>query len=153
MELRIYKRQDFPLLAELFYNTVHIVNAKDYNKAQLDVWASGNVEEKKWNKAFLENYTVVALINNIVVGFGDMDKKGYLDMLYVHKDFQGGGIGTAIVNELEKNAFSCGNSHFTTHASVTAKPFFEKRGYTALCENKVVRSGIELKNYIMEKTV
>ena len=37
-----------------------------------------------------------------------------------------------------------------THASITAKPFFEKRGYSVVTEQFVERSGVFLKNYIME---
>ncbi len=37
-----------------------------------------------------------------------------------------------------------------THASVTAKPFFEKRGYRVVKEQFVERKSVFLKNYIME---
>lgn len=39
MEIRKYKQSDCRILTELFYHTVHTVNAKDYTKEQLDVWA------------------------------------------------------------------------------------------------------------------
>jgi len=39
MIIRKYQPSDCKELTELFYNTVHIVNAKDYTKEQLDVWA------------------------------------------------------------------------------------------------------------------
>lgn len=41
MLIREYQSSDCKELAELFYNTVHAVNAKDYTKEQLDVWATG----------------------------------------------------------------------------------------------------------------
>lgn len=39
MIIRPYQTADCEALARLFYDTVHTVNAKDYTKAQLDVWA------------------------------------------------------------------------------------------------------------------
>ena len=84
------------------------------------------------------------------MGFGDMDG-GYLDRLYVHRDHQRQGIAKAIVSELEAQATASGISVFTTHASITAKPFFENRGYVSVSERKVIRSGVELTNYAMEK--
>ena len=42
---------------------------------------------------------------------------------------------------------------FTTHASVTAKPFFEKRGYQVVQEQQVEKKGILLTNYVMKKGV
>ena len=40
---------------------------------------------------------------------------------------------------------------FSTYASITAKPFFEQRGYRVVRENTVVRCNIKLNNFIMEK--
>ncbi|HBA02722.1 MAG TPA: GNAT family N-acetyltransferase, partial [Clostridium sp.] len=87
MRIRRYEPSDCKDLAELFYNTVHSINAKDYTEEQLNVWATGSVDLEKWNKSLLENFTVIAIENNIIVGFGDIDKSGYLDRLYVHKDY------------------------------------------------------------------
>ena len=50
MVIREYQSTDCKELAELFYHTVHIVNAKDYTKEQLDAWATGKVDLKKWKK-------------------------------------------------------------------------------------------------------
>lgn len=36
-----------------------------------------------------------------------------------------------------------------THASITARPFFEKRGYRVEKEHVVVRHGVRLSNYVM----
>ena len=36
MELREYKPTDCEQMAQLFYNTVHSVNAKDYTEEQLN---------------------------------------------------------------------------------------------------------------------
>ncbi|WP_369283577.1 GNAT family N-acetyltransferase [Oscillibacter sp. GMB15532] len=151
MELRNYKPEDCVALAELFFNTVHSINARDYTNPQLNAWATGNVDISVWNKSFLAHNTLVAEINRVIVGFGDMDDTGYLDKLFVHKDYQGKGIAAAIINKLEQQAGLKNISLFTTHASITAKPFFEKHGYFVVQENLVVRNDIKLTNFIMEK--
>lgn len=147
MQLREYITSDCEQLSKLFFQTVHSVNAKDYTKEQLDVWATGTVDLKEWDKSFTEHYTVVAIDNNIIVGFGDIDKTGYIDRLYVHADYQGKGVATAICNRLEQAV----QGKITTHASITAKPFFEKRGYKVVKEQQVERQGIYLINFCMEK--
>ena len=149
MFIRKYESIDCKELAELFYNTVHTINAKDYTKEQLDAWASGLVDLEKWDQSFQEHFTVVAVENGIIVGFGDIDTTGYLDRLYVHKNNQRKGIATAICDQLESKV----QGKIVTHASVTAKPFFEKRGYKVLKEQQVVRKKIFLKNYVMEKNL
>ena len=146
--LRKYKQQDCEEMAQLFYDTVHTVNVKDYEKKQLDVWATGTVDLEGWNESFLAHDTVVAVDNDRIVGFGDMDETGYLDRLYVHKDYQGKKIATLILAELEKKVKPC---KIITYASITAKPFFENRGYEVVKENVVIRNNVYLSNYIMEK--
>lgn len=148
MRLRKYIETDCGELAQLFHDTVHTVNARDYTQEQLDVWAAGDVDLEKWNVSFLAHHTVVAEMSGRIVGFGDMDESGYLDRLYVHKDFQHCGVATAICGELEKCSTA---TEFTTHASITARPFFEKRGYTVLKEQQVERRGVWLTNFVMRK--
>ena len=44
MKIRNYKPSDCKEMAELFYHTIHTVNAKDYTEEQLNVWATGQVD-------------------------------------------------------------------------------------------------------------
>ena len=148
MKLRIYAESDCPELAQLFYDTVHTVNGSDYDQEQLDAWATGEVDLENWNRSFLAHHTVVAEQDGIIVGFGDMDETGYLDRLYVHKDYQRMGVATAICDELERNSTA---TEFITHASITARPFFEKRGYDVIKEQQVERRDVRLTNFAMMK--
>lgn len=148
MIIREYTSLDCEDLAKLFYNTVHSVNSEDYTDEQVNAWATGKVDLVRWDGDFQRHHTVVAVEKGIIVGFGDMDKTGYLDRLYVHKDYQGQGIATAICNELES---ACGAAKIFTHASITAKAFFSGRGYKVITEQQVVRNGVALTNYVMEK--
>ncbi|HIS46060.1 MAG TPA: GNAT family N-acetyltransferase [Candidatus Scybalocola faecigallinarum] len=147
MEIRQYKQSDCKEMADLFYNTVHTINAKDYTKEQIDVWATGQVDLEKWNQSFQEHFTVVAVDYETIVGFGDIDKTGYLDRLYIHADYQGKGIATMICDQLEQEV----QGSIITHASITARPFFEKRGFKVIKEQSVERQGIFLTNFVMEK--
>lgn len=147
MEIRMYRQSDCKILAELFYHTVHTVNAGDYTEEQLNVWATGKVDLEKWNQSLQEHFSVVAVDHSTIVGFGDIDKTGYLDHLYVHADHQRKGIATAVCNQLEQAV----QGNIVTHASITARPFFEKRGYRVIKEQSVERQGIFLTNYLMEK--
>ena len=149
MIIRKYKPSDCMELIRLFRDTVYTVNANDYTPEQLSVWADNNRTPEEWNNSFTEHYTIVA-VDNIIKGFGDIDSSGYLDRLFVHKDFQRQKIATCICNELEKNATS---GKIITHASITAKPFFLNRGYYVVKKQQVFRNGVYLTNYIMEKQI
>ena len=109
MVIREYEPKDCKELAGLFYNTVHTVDAKDYTKEQLDAWATGKIDLEKWNQSFQEHYSIVAVDGEITIGFGDIDKTGYLDRLYVHKDYQGKGVATICTNLLVYKTELCHN--------------------------------------------
>lgn len=148
--IRNYQLSDCNQLAELFYNTVHTINAKDYSNEQLGAWAPDEIDVLEWNTSLLNHYSIVAVKDDVIVGFGDIDKNGYLDRLYVHKDYQNQGIATTICDNLE-NAVDV--DRITTHASITARPFFLHRGYKQIKEQQVVRDGIVMTNFIMEKMI
>ena len=147
-----YQPGEAAALAELFYQTVHAVCTGDYTPAQLDAWADGKVDVAAWDKYFLRHDTLVARMNGEIVGFADLDG-GYLDRLYVHKDHQRQGVATALVQALEGLAVSRGERYMTTHASITARPFFEKQGYRVIKEQQVERKGLLLTNFVMEKAL
>lgn len=135
-------------MAELFYNTVHTVNARDYTSEQLDAWADGNPDLVKWDQSFQAHETLIAAEDGRITGFADMDRTGYLDRLYVHSEYQGQGIATLLCDLLEELTEG---DVITVHASITAKPFFEHRGYRTVKRQQVERRGILLTNYIMDK--
>ncbi|MCM1314833.1 MAG: GNAT family N-acetyltransferase [Prevotella sp.] len=149
MIIRKYKPSDCPELIRLFRETVHTVNAYDYTPEQLTAWTDNNKTPEEWNNSFMEHYTVVA-VDGIIKGFGDIDSSGYLDRLFVHKDFQRQKIATYICDVLEKNVTT---GQIITHSSITAKPFFLNRGYYVVKEQQVFRNGIYLINYIMKKSI
>ena len=148
MNIRPYHPSDVSGMAALFHDTVHTVNARHYTQKQLFAWATGQVDLAAWNVSFLAHYTLVAVEDGHLVGFGDIDENGYLDRLYVHKDFQRRGIATALCDALE--AMVRGRT-LITHASITARPFFERRGYKMVKAQQVERGGVVLPNYCMER--
>jgi len=84
--LRPYRPADCPVLAELFYQTVHGVCGRDYTPEQLDAWADGQVDLAAWDASFRAHTTLVAEWDGMVAGFADLADDGYLDRLYVHKE-------------------------------------------------------------------
>lgn len=152
IQLRALKENDILKCITLFQNTIHAVNAKDYSPTQLEAWAPKIKPEvtSRW-QTLSENVAYVAEFENQIVGFGDLTEKGCLDRLFVHKDFQGQGIATALLQKLEERAHALNLKEITTAASITAKPFFEKSGYVVTKEQQVEIHGVKLTNYIMRK--
>lgn len=147
MYLRRFQKEDLQDLIALFKDTVQAINSKDYSDEEIQAWITSETNFADWQESLTRNYCLVAIDNQNIVGFGDITADGYLDRLYVHRDFQGQGIATVLCNQLELQA----KGTIVTHASITAKGFFEKRGYRTRKEQKVFRNGVWLKNYVMQK--
>ena len=47
MIIRLFQEKDLDQVLNLFYDTVHQVNVRDYTTEQLDVWAPSNSLIKK----------------------------------------------------------------------------------------------------------
>ncbi len=127
-----FKETDTKEIVTLFYETVHSINLNDYSQEQLDVWATKEEKEAKinsWKVSLGQNISYVAKINDEIVGFSDLTYDGYLDRLFVHKNFQGQGIASSLVDMLENEAKKLSLLEIDTDSSITAKPFFEHRGY------------------------
>lgn len=153
MKIRKYQFKDYKNVLELFYNTVHYINARDYNEEQLNAWAPENYNSLSWEKRLSDNYSVVAEIGDKLVGFGTVDDAGYFDFLYVHKDYQRLGVATLIADEIEEYVYSRGIKSVSTHASITALAFFKQRGYSVLKKQNIERNGVYFINFMMLKSL
>lgn len=147
MVIRSFTPQDGEQTYKLFCNTVHTVNGADYSLMQQDAWADGKTDISAWTSTFAGRTALVAEEDGAIVGFGDITAEGCLDRLYVAQGYTGRGVGTALCNVLEAPF-----GRIEVHASITARPFFEHRGYTVIHPNIVIRHGVQLKNYTMLKT-
>lgn len=147
MKIREYMPQDAQATIDLFYDTVHQINRRDYTQEQIEVWASKDRSIDQWNQSLLAHYSLVVEKDGQIIGFGDIDETGYLDRFYIHYQFQRVGAGRLLLAALE--AYTC--KDIVTHASITAKPFFMKMGYEVKHSQIVERSGVQMENYVMIK--
>ncbi|RIW37287.1 GNAT family N-acetyltransferase [Bacillus salacetis] len=154
MEILEIRPEDAVEILTMFRETIHHVNARDYNPQQLDAWTSGSgslLKREEWANAFRENFSYKAILDGRIAGFADMTDNGFLDRLYVHKDYQGQGVASCLLQKLEEEAFHHNLTEIVTFASITAKPFFEKRGFLVQYCQRVSRNGVHLVNYKMVK--
>lgn len=151
MKTRLYMPSDLNDILNLFYDSVHQVNKKDYTPEQLDGWAPKVPDVYRWEECLNKNHTLVVEENNQIVGFGNIGETGYLDRLYVSKDYLHKGVATLLIKELEKYAKAKGIHFMNTASSITAMPFFQSVGYKILEEQTVERREVRLRRYLMEK--
>ena len=139
---------------ELFQNTVLAVNSKDYSQAEVEDWASCGDDLSNIEEMIKTHYFIVAVNQQSeIVGFSSITPQGYLHSMFVHKDFQGEGIATMLLNEIEQYAITNGIMRITSEVSLTARPFFEKKGYIVKEEQKRKANQLSLTNFLMAKEV
>jgi len=151
MIVRLYRRDEAPLLARLFTDTVHAIDGGEYSPEQLAAWAPDPPDIGLWRVRLAGLITFVAEEDSLVAAFATFDPDGHLDHLYVRKDRQRKGIATALCHRIEQEARSRGVRRIYTEASITARPFFERAGYRAIAPQTVERNGTLLTNIRMEK--
>lgn len=153
INIRSFKAEDIDAVVNLFRDTIHTVNAKDYTQAQLDAWAPKDIKSERWCQKMLSHFTVVAVVDGTITGFADLHDNGYFDHLFVHKDYQGQGIATQLVSAIEKQAVKIGVNQIEVHVSITARSFFLKKGYTVKTPQQVHYNGQDFTNYVMNKDI
>lgn len=149
--VRPFTPSDTIPIMTLFRDTVRNVNIRDYSAAQVAAWAPDVMDEALWLGSLVAHATLVAVEDGRIVGFGDWEPNGHLDRFYVHKDRQGVGVGTMLLHAVEDGARALGVRRMFTEASITARPFFERRGYRLISKQQVELRGMLFTNYRMDK--
>lgn len=152
VKIRKYQESDSRFLAEIYYHTIHNINIRDYSEEQVNAWAPEIcLELDGWKKKWKKLSPIVATIGDQIAGFAEFEDNGHIDCFYVHHLFQGKHVGSALIKEIEQQALQKNISKIFAEVSITAKPFFLKRGFQVTKNQIVTIRGVELSNFVMEK--
>ncbi|KAA2237459.1 GNAT family N-acetyltransferase [Salinarimonas soli] len=139
--LRPYLPADAPLLAAIFQASVEELTGDDYTEAQQAAWASEADDEAAFGARLAAGLTLVATLDGTAVGFASLKDNLLVDLLYVHPDAVGQGVGTALCDGLERLAAARGAKEIKADASDNAEGFFTARGYQPQRRNTVTIGG------------
>lgn len=146
--------EDIPTLKDLFRETVTTVNLGDYTCEETADWASCMDSRARWEELIDGMHVIVAIApSDRIVGFAAINDEGYLHSMFVHKDCQGQGVATFLLGIMEEYAKRNGINEITSEVSITARPFFERKGYTVIAEQKVRANKLYMTNYKMCKSL
>ena len=149
--VRDFASADIDSLLDLFRDSVRNVARKDYSEEQVLAWAPDDLDRPAWASKCASRQTFVAELDDTLAGFGDLEPDGHLDMMFVHSRFQRRGIASMLLEKIESSARRRHIARLYTEASITAKPFFEHRGFQMIAPQVVRKRGQEFINYRMEK--
>ena len=151
LALRPFLPADAPLLAEIFRASIAELTGDDYSEAQQDECSKTADDEAEFAARLADALTLLGTIDGAPVGFASLAGTERIDMLYVHPAVAGQGVGSMLIDALEKLAAARGAPRLTADVSDSAQDFFRHRGFVATQRNTVELGGEWLANTTMEK--
>lgn len=150
--VRPYQADDATTTLRIFTTAITTTAAADYSQEQVQAWAQPRQRDAAgWHLAMHKRNSFVATVNGEVVGFSDVDEHGYIDMMFVAPEYQRQGVARALLEEAERQARELHATSLTADASLTARPFFERHGFSIERRQEPVKLGVKLVNYRMRK--
>ena len=142
---------DVPTLAAIARDAIEDLAADDYDDSQRAAWREAI--EQGFGERVTRALTLVATIEGTPVGFASLAGAAKIDLLFVDPRAAGSGVAQTLCDAMEKLAAARGAKELLVDASDTAKPLFDKRGYTALRRNTVPLGDEWLANTSMRKSL
>jgi putative acetyltransferase len=142
---------DISMLAEIFRASIEELTSDDYSTDQQQAWVARADDEEAFAKHLAGQLTLLGTVDGSPVAFASLKNNQEIDMLYVHPAVARQGIGSMLVDALEKLAASRGAARLTAEVSDSAHDFFKQRGFVAQQRNSVPLGGEWLANTTMEK--
>lgn len=151
IQIRSYAETDAPALLELFFTTVHRINSRDYSQAQIAAWAPETLDRSLWSAHMNKLNPFIAEIDGIIVGYSDLQDSGLIDHFFCHYQYQRRGVGSALMNHIFLLGKQRSITRLYSEVSLTARPFYERHGFSIVKQQSANIRGETLGNFLMEK--
>ncbi len=141
--------------AEGIYNahmqSIRKLCARDYTAEEIAAWTSSPKPESYVSAMEAGENMFVAVENGQIAGFTGI-KADEICAVYVHPDFAGRGIGSALLERAELHLRENNISKARLHATLTAKPFYLRKGWKTDEETvHHLRCGVKIQCIAMRK--
>lgn len=143
--------EDLDTTIEIFLRAVQNTASADYTSFQVNAGAQAG--RRCWTERWLRSSAWLAVLDRFPAGFTELMPCGHIEMMFVHPSFGGRGVASALLEIVEEAALAQGVSRLSTEASITARPFFERRGFRVVAAQQVRCRGARLTNFRMEKLI
>ena len=153
LALRPMLPDDVPVLAAILEASIEQLTGDDYSEAQQAAWIAVADDEPAFAAQLRDALTLVGTRDGAPVGFASLKGADQLDMIYVHPDAAGDGVGSMLCDALEKLATARGATSLAADVSDNAQVFFAKRGFVPIQRNTRTLNGEWLPNTTMRKTL
>ena len=154
LEVRDFAPGDARTLGEIFHAAVHEGAAAAYSAEQRAAWSPQAPDGPAWEARLNGTETVVAVRDGRLLGFMTfIREQAYIDFTYVRPEAMGTGVAAALYAVIEGRARAARIARLSVDASELARPFFGRQGWQVVAREEVVRGGVTLHRYRMEKVL
>lgn len=151
MYIRKLLDDEYDEVIKLINETVHSVCKNDYSEKELDAWAPANFDAVKFRNSLSDAFNIVAFKGEKIVGFLSIERNGYINRLYTHKDFQKMGIATSLFEKALLWARENGIRELSLDSSKTAEGFYLKMGFEKTGISVIHHGDVVFRNTVMKK--
>ncbi len=156
MHIRPYRTPDAAGTLRVFERAIRETALSHYTAAQVEAWLGAPRDLDAWGAERARVHTYVAEAEppeSDVIGFADLDDGGYVDRLFVSPDAARRGVAAALLGRVAEEARLRGIRRLSTHASLVARPVFERAGFVVVGPETVARGGEQLARFRMERAL
>jgi putative acetyltransferase len=147
--IRDSREDDAAATLSIFERAVTQTARSRYSQEQVRAWLGAPRDREQWNADRLRVRTFVAEHAGAVVGFSDPDENGYVDRLFVAPEHGRRGVARALLRRVLATADELRLREVTTHASLVARPVFEREGFHVVHEEAVHKGPVSLTPFFM----
>lgn len=153
IEVRRYRPGEENEVWSVYFGSTHHVVSRDYTPEQISRWAPDSIDSDAWRRRLEKTKPFVAVIDNQIVGFAELEADGHIGYFYCHHEFQRQGIGSAIMKELVGEAKRLELETLFAEVSTTAIEFFIAKGFRVEQERINLVCGAPAKQYLVRMPV
>ena len=154
IEVRSYRGEDASATLTVFVEAITQTAAADYSPAQIAAWARPEQRTvPEWDRTMQSRNSYVALLAAQIIGFSDVNSEGHIDMMLVSPRHSRRGGASALLSHLHVHAQAHGIRSLSADVSITARPFFEKHGFTVMTTHHPMTAGVHMTNFRMTKVL
>jgi putative acetyltransferase len=149
--MRAYRNDDVEAAVSCFGQSVREIGARYYSSEQIAAWAPDPPDMENWAKRLRTGGVFVADVNGAIAAFVRVEDNGFVDLLYVHPDYERRGVGRELLEVACAWAMSHGARRLESDVSIAARPLFEAMGFRVDRQQLVESRGVQFLNFRMTR--
>ena len=153
LSVRPYQSSDAAALSTLYEEAVRTLGVRDYSAIQIEAWASRTPSPDDLDRRMQDGRTRLVATVGDIAGFIDVEADGHIDLLYIAPAAAGQGVARTLLETAEALAPLSGAVRLYAEASETARPAFERLGFSVIARRDFEVAGVPIHNWAVEKSL